>query len=272
MYINVNGEKAIDLAILNNKEVVAAFNFFDERARVQTADGCQGIIDKQGAIIVEPIYDVVSDYRYGKAFVYKLLKPGQNKDEQEWAVIDTEGKELFSSTTGEMCPILDRFEANGLAIVKTNGDRDKTYALIDVTGKVVRNLTMDSVEEMRGDYIVFTMGNKYGLMNADGEMLINPSFDWVATNGEIIMANNDNTGLYQLFDQNGQVIKSLDGDEVTVFGRYVIGHDKCFRLEQDNTDGLYDKYGLQISTDGDIEGFTQMIGEVSGYATSDKAQ
>jgi hypothetical protein len=131
---------------------------------------------------------------------------------------------------------------------------------------------MDSVEEMRGDYIVFTMGNKYGLMNVDGEMLINPSFDWVATNGEIIMANNDNTGLYQLFDQNGQVIKSLDGDEVTVFGRYVIGHDKCFRLEQDNTDGLYDKYGLQISTDGDIEGFTQMIGEVSGYATSDKAQ
>lgn len=83
MYINVNGEKAIDLAILNNKEVVAAFNFFDERARVQTANGCQGIIDKQGAIIVEPIYDVVSDYRYGKAFVYKLLKPGQNKDEQE---------------------------------------------------------------------------------------------------------------------------------------------------------------------------------------------
>ena len=34
MYINVNGEKAIDMATLNDKEVVAAFNFFDERARM----------------------------------------------------------------------------------------------------------------------------------------------------------------------------------------------------------------------------------------------
>ena len=58
---------------------------------------------------------------------------------------------------GQMYPILDRFEDNGLAIVKTNGDEDKTYALIDETGEIVRNLTMDGVHDMRGDYIVFTM-------------------------------------------------------------------------------------------------------------------
>lgn len=271
MYINVNGEKAIDMATLNDKEVVAAFNFFDERARMQTADGCQGIINIQGTIIVEPIYDEVSDYHYGKAFVYKPLKPGQDKWEQEWAVIDTEGRELFSSTMGQMCPILDRFEVNGLAIVKTNGDSDKTYALIDETGEIVRDLTMDSVEEMRDDYIVFTMGNKYGLMNTDGEMLIKPSFDWLATNGAIIMANNDGTQQYHLFDQNGQEIKTLDGTEVSIFGRYVIGHDQCFRLVNDDIGALYDKYGQQMATDADTEGFTQMTGGVSNYATSDKA-
>ncbi len=270
MYINVNGEKVIDMATLNNKAVVAAFNFFDERARVQTADGCQGVIDKQGNIIVEPIYAVVSDYRYGKAFAYKTLKPGQDKFEQEWGVIDTEGRELFSSTTGQMWPIRDKFEANGLAIVKTNGDNDKTYALIDETGEIVRNLTMDSVEEISGDYIVFTMGDKYGLMNVDGEMLIKPSFDWVATNGEIIMADNDGTAQFQLFDQNGQEIKTLDGTEVTIFGRYVIGYDKCFRLKQDDTDALYDEYGQKITTEADTEGFTQMTGEISTFANSDK--
>ena len=61
MYINVNGEKVIDMATLDSKEVLAAFNFFDERARVQTTDGCQGIIDKQGTIIVKPEYDEVSN-------------------------------------------------------------------------------------------------------------------------------------------------------------------------------------------------------------------
>ena len=191
MYINVNGEKVIDMATMDSKEVLAAFNFFDERARVQTTDGCQGIIDKQGTIIVKPDYDEVSDYRYGKAFVYKPLKPGQDKGEQEWAVIDTEGNELFSSTVGQMYPILDRYTADGLAIVKTNGDDDKTYALIDETGEIVRDLTMDSVDDMRDDNIVFAMGNKYGLMNVDGEMLIKPSFDWVATSGGIIIACND---------------------------------------------------------------------------------
>ena len=271
MYINVNGEKVIDMATLDSKEVLAAFNFFDERARVQTTDGCQGIIDKQGTIIVKPEYDEVSNYRNGKAFVYKPLKPGQDKEEQEWAVIDTEGNELFSSTMGQMYPILDRFEDNGLAIVKTNGDEDKTYALIDETGEIVRNLTMDGVHDMRGDYIVFTMGNKYGMMNTDGEMLIKPSFDWVATSGGIIVASIDKAGQYLLFDQNAQEIKTLEGTEATVFGGFVIGHDKRFRLVQDNTDRLYDENGQQIATDADTEGFTQMEGNLAAYATSDKA-
>ena len=161
MYINVNGEKVIDMATLNNKAVVAAFNFFDERARVQTADGCQGVIDKQGNIIVEPIYAVVSDYRYGKAFAYKTLKPGQDKFEQEWGVIDTEGRELFSSTTGQMWPIRDKFEVNGLAIVKTNGDNDKTYALIDEYGqKMDTEADTEGFTQMIGEVSSFANSDK----------------------------------------------------------------------------------------------------------------
>jgi hypothetical protein len=145
------------------------------------------------------------------------------------------------------------------------------YLCTTNTGEIVRNLTMDGVHDMRGDYIVFTMGNKYGLMNTDGEMLIKPSFDWLATNGAIIMANNDGTQQYHLFDQNGQEIKTLDGTEVSIFGRYVIGHDQCFRLVNDDIGALYDEYGQQMATDADTEGFTQMTGGVSNYATSDKA-
>ena len=270
MYINVNGEKAFDMAVLNNKEVVAAYNFSDGLAGVQTANGCQGVIDKQGAIVIEPIYDEISDYRYGKAFAFKFLKPGQDADEQEWAVIDKEGRELFSSTTGQMLPVFERFEANGLTIVKTNGDKDKTYALINERGEIVCNLTMDSVEEMRGDFIVFTMGDQYGLMNVDGDILISPSYDWLASNGEIIMANNNHTGQYQLFDQNGQEITSLDGTEVSVFGSHIIGHERCFKLAQDHADALYDENGQPISTDADTEGFTQMTGLLYHYAVSDK--
>ena len=51
----------------------------------------------------------------------------------------------------------------------------------------------------------------------------------------------------------------------------MIGHDKRFRLVQDNTDRLYDENGQQIATDADTEGFTQMEGNLAAYATSDKA-
>jgi hypothetical protein len=58
---------------------------------------------------------------------------------------------------------------------------------------------------------------------------------------------------------------------VSIFGRYVIGHDQCFRLVNDDIGALYDEYGQQMATDADTEGFTQMTGGVSNYATSDKA-
>lgn len=271
MYIDANGGKVIDLATLSGKEVVIAFNFFDERARVQTADGCFGVIDKQGAVKVEPVYAEISDYRYGKAFAYKPLQPGQDTYDQEWALIDTEGKELFSSTTGKMAPIFDRYEANGLSIVKTNANRDKTYAIIDEKGEATRRLTLDGVEEMRGDYIVFTMGDKYGLMNAEGDTILEPTNDWLATNGDIIMADNDDEDHYQLFDQSGQEIKGLNGSEVTVYGKYIIGHDKCFRLHLPDRDALCDENGEQIESEADAVGFTEMRGLISSYATSDKA-
>jgi len=51
----------------------------------------------------------------------------------------------------------------------------------------------------------------------------------------------------------------------------VIGHDQCFRLVNDDIGALYDEYGQQMATDADTEGFTQMTGGVSNYATSDKA-
>ena len=111
----------------------------------------------QRNIIVEPIYAVVSDYRYGKAFAYKTLKPGQDKFEQEWGVIDTEGRELFSSTTGQMWPIRDKFEANGLAIVKTNGDNDKTYALIDEYGQ---KMDTEGFTQMIGEVSSFANSDK----------------------------------------------------------------------------------------------------------------
>ena len=145
------------------------------------------------------------------------------------------------------------------------------YLCTTNTGEIVRNLTMDGVHDMRGDYIVFTMGNKYGMMNTDGEMLIKPSFDWVATSGGIILASIDKAGQYLIFDQNAQEVKTLEGTEATVFGGFVIGHDKRFRLVQDNTDRLYDENGQQIATDADTEGFTQMEGNLAAYATSDKA-
>ena len=85
------------------------------------------------------------------------------------------------------------------------------YLCTTNTGEIVRNLTMDGVHDMRGDYIVFTMGNKYGMMNTDGEMLIKPSFDWVATSGGIILASIDKAGQYLIFDQNAQEVKTLEG-------------------------------------------------------------
>ena len=62
----------------------------------------------------------------------------------------------------------------------------------------------------------------------------------------------------------------MEGTEATVFGGFVIGHDKRFRLVQDNTDRLYDENEQQIATDADAEGFTQMKGTVAVYAISDK--
>lgn len=56
-----------------------------------------------------------------------------------------------------MWPIRDKFEANGLAIVKTNGDNDKTYALIDEYGQ---KMDTEGFTQMIGEVSSFANSDK----------------------------------------------------------------------------------------------------------------
>jgi hypothetical protein len=60
-----------------------------------------------------------------------------------------------------MWPIRDKFEVNGLAIVKTNGDNDKTYALIDEYGqKMDTEADTEGFTQMIGEVSSFANSDK----------------------------------------------------------------------------------------------------------------
>ncbi len=89
-YINANGETMFYLSPYNGSEILVVSSFFtNQRAWFMSEDYKFGFIDTKGNVVIEPIYDEAYPFYNGKAIVY-------NEEKEKWAVIDTEGNELFT--------------------------------------------------------------------------------------------------------------------------------------------------------------------------------
>lgn len=137
-----------------------------------------GLINKSGDIIVEPKYDMISDYSEGM-FVVSLMID----DKYMYGYINNAGEEVIPPIYTEAQEF-----SEGLALVMTNGKKmfiNKENKIVIPYNKILKDYRLYSNKFDNGVIIIqnFEYGEnetpKFGLMNKEGKVILTPKYDYI---------------------------------------------------------------------------------------------
>ena len=154
-YINKKGEIAIGAQYYN------AHNFEHGMAKVSNFDRKYGLVDSDGQVIIPFQYQDLSGFSEGLCAV---------KTKSKWGYIDMENKAIISNNFDSAKGFQD-----GVAIVK----KEEQYFLIDKKGKM-KSGDFDKISLLNNGMYKIKVGKKYGLMNASGQVSIEPLYSFIS--------------------------------------------------------------------------------------------
>lgn len=219
-YYHVDGTPAFALEPINGVEVVAVSSYFcDGRAIISMDDLTDGVIDRQGKIIVAPgKYGSISPYNNGLALAYE---PIEEDDEMgcEWGqggayILDTDGNVVFRLRDNEY-PAFNQFRDGYLCVNRSNGD----YGLYDLTGTykaLPRKIAY--VYDVNESYVVYsTDEGNVGVMTHDGETVVRTRYDsvWLLAADRFLVSHfYGRSSSYEVIDREGTIINEFNGGNV----------------------------------------------------------
>ncbi len=178
--------------IKTKEQVLSLSKFTNGLASFKTKDGKHGFIDKEGTIIIQPIYKSVGYFVKGLAWVKTfddligyinttgemVIKPqftgGKNfEDTGILAQVKTDKEWFYINSKGT--PVKLKYEnkdvgdfSEGFAWVKINEKR----GFINTIGEIVIQPNFDAVKEFHNGYAAVKIGEHWGLINSRGEVAI----------------------------------------------------------------------------------------------------
>ena len=210
-------------------------SFHEGRCLVKSNDSKYGYIDRNGNLIIEPIFDYAENFENGRAVVGFEVNY-----RRKFGLINKKGEFILE-------PLYDdvRIGTSKISIIKT----DNKYGLIDEKGDIIVHPIYDYID----DFIEVNQKNmarvkvdgKYGLINERGDVIIEPVYEDIQ-----ISKKEDNTaivkinGKYGVVDFEGNVIIPCIYDEIDIF----YPEETEQKLYKAKSDG---KYGL-ISSEKQI--------------------
>ena len=265
VYIDTEGTVVFEANEYNGKNIIKARNFHDGMAAFQTEDDLYGYFNKYGEVVVAPQYYVANDFYDGKTIVYKPMKPGKDEDSREWAVIDKNGQELFSTKLSRMKPKLDGFE-NDITLVSTkNGNK---YQLINSKGDQVRELDIKYAHEMWDGLISYADEDYYdGIMDIEGNVVIRPEYKNIKWHGGPVVAYDNDESEFYILGKKGEVLNSFEAHKLWVPTNKYIGYKDRLLFYPDTTIGYFlDGQGNKLESS---IVFHTASGESMGYSATD---
>jgi hypothetical protein len=266
-YINSQG----DFRIKPNFDF--AMDFQDNGLAIVGANNLQGIIDENGEYVVEPIYGSITDFSQERASViddegFKVIdETGRILTSKAYSFIGNykDGRALFANTSEDgryLYGYLDtegneaipfQYESgtdfkNGKAIVKI---KDNVYETIDVEGNTITAYNYGFVGNMNGELLVFQpIGNdKYGYIDYQGNIIINPQFTWASAFKEeraVVNASDSFLNKIGLIDNKGNFIIEPIYNDINLLGEDRVAIGKAIDEEKPYMGSIY--------AIGDIEG------------------
>ena len=219
---------------------------------VMLEDHKWGYIDETGKTVVPFKYADAWNFAEGLAIVF-LDDPNENPD-AKWAVIDTEGKELFTKAFSKMQPAFFRFFDGYL----TCNDADERYYIVDRQGEVVSRVKRGHVAGTvgGGKFTIYdTDSEQYGLTDLNGETVMKTKFDAMNFNGRLLVAATGER--FTLYTPDGEKVTKLPRGYAHVFDlEYKNYADRLLVGQYDEGYRLLDGKGNPISTGAKIFSFS----------------
>lgn len=157
-----------------------------------TGNGKIGLINRNGEIMVPPIYDQIS-----VGFTDSLC---QVMKDGKWGMVDMEGKEVVKPMYEHLADHLE----DGLL----RAGKDGLFGMFNRKGEMVIPLMYSDVQSVgEGLVAVMTQPQRWGFVNLKNEMILQPEFTFVErfVNGQAVLQKTDAEN-YIVYS-NGKVVK-----------------------------------------------------------------
>ncbi|MEI7979268.1 MAG: WG repeat-containing protein [Bacteroidota bacterium] len=200
--INTKGEAMALLNDYNGKTIEEAYEFKNGLAAFKNSKNLWGFIDQTGKVVIEPMYSKVSNFNENYCVVEQL-----NLGKVAVGIIDKKGSFVFNLTNNML---LANEVVNGKIAFRKNY---RGCGIMAVNGKVIfePNPIYDWVlPYTNANFTPFITGEKYGLLNNKGEIMVRAKFDIIVLMGnQFIGANLRESNETNIYNLKGDLVKKI---------------------------------------------------------------
>lgn len=252
-------DKEIITLTFKNIYAIGSLRYAVENFETKTA-----LFTEQGIKLTEFLIDSVSSFQKGKAMIYQNLKQGLIDREGEIIIepsyreikIDDDGR--VSSRMFDEWKILD---GENRELKKITGDELKAFTrklyrftvsakmgVVDETLNPIIAPVYDNLRDFHFGKLIAQKNGKFGLIRINGSEVLPFRFDSLHWDGQFIRAKEKDTHSYPTYAQNGWNLYDTFGIKKTIRSYDYLGtyNGKFFPVSNKGYDGAINRYGEEF--------------------------
>lgn len=224
-YLDTDGAEAFTLSKVEGKDVTRA-SVFSEGLAVFEAGGYYGAVDTKGRVVVKPEYIELQPCRDGKLVGvskrYEQVSKAGQREKMRATILGSDGKELGTFALKEVASCWGGFVDGAMAAARER-EGEHEWGLMDEKGEwlVAPSDRCRSIGGVQGDLFTFSDGEKWGVMNRKGEVVIRAKYDMLYFAADGILAVQDEAydekRPWYFIDTDDNRLGSDSYEDVTVF-------------------------------------------------------
>ena len=207
-----NGLKEVEIPTFDGFQYDKIINFNYMNFTIAVKNGKAGLIDINGKPITDFIYDDLTDY-YDK----DEDSAGWMVYEDDYCVMRLNGKWGVLNYNGKV--IVD-FQHDDEITTYSVGDKiivvqNNKYSLIDINGNLITN-EYDTIMPQINGYACVTLGNNVGIINSNGELVIDCKYQWVEVSNSDYFSVCTHDDCWGIIDKKQNVILDFKYDNINI--------------------------------------------------------
>ena len=237
---------------------------------VFSADRYYGVVSETGKVLIEPKYiSIIKDVNNYFLCVDKKFENEKDGDKIVYQILDKNGKELFSYKKSKYQDLFIRnfgdtkqFVFDKKLLMLADRDGKRLWGLLDFNGEWIIKPSSKTVRigDCYDGKIIFYNGERYGVMDMDGEVLLRAKYKELHfVTGDLFAAKGEDEKSLHLINNKGEQLGDNNFHEIFILNR---NSNYFFAKVKDGEWIILDHKGKEKETDSNIYDISGSTGEL----------